>query len=82
MISEIDCIIDLFLRVDKLIGRQATGTPRELARTLGISERSVYRIIERLKRRKLPIAYCYKRQSYYYTYRGKLSITFEPLDPD
>jgi len=82
VIFDVDVVVDFFLRVDDLIGRQATGTPAELAQTLDIGERSVYRLIGKLKRRNLPIAYCRLRRSYYYTTPGKLSITFEPLDTD
>ena len=77
MPNNIDNIIDFVLRVDDLIRHQMTGTPSQLANILGISERSVYRIIGQLKRCNLPIAYCKRRKTYYYTQEGRLRIEFE-----
>lgn len=61
----------LLQRAQELIRRKATGTPRELANRLEISERTWYRILEELKDTGLPVVYCKERQSYY----------FEEFDP-
>lgn len=58
--------INLLERLDQLIRQKATGTPFELAERLGKSEREVYRIISELRSLGVKIAYCKKRQSYFY----------------
>lgn len=50
--------------LQQLIEKQNTGTPKELADRLGISERMLYRYIDELKESKQPIAFCRKRKSY------------------
>ena len=59
-------------RLDQLIRMKATGTPKQLARRLDISERQVYRLIHEMKESGFPIDYCKERQSYYYSGKGKL----------
>lgn len=49
--------------VETLIEKQGTGTPKELAGRLGISERMVYHYIDLIKNTK-PIKFCRKRKSY------------------
>ncbi|MEM1319267.1 MAG: hypothetical protein AAGG75_03370 [Bacteroidota bacterium] len=53
-------------RLDQLIRLKSTGTPKKLAVRLGISERSVHRLIEMMKDMEAPIYYCIARQSYCY----------------
>ena len=53
-------------RIDSLIRRKSTGSPRDLANRLGVSEATVYRYILELKNMGAPIQYCRDRQSYYY----------------
>jgi hypothetical protein len=61
-------------RIDALIRRQNTGTPKNLADKLEISERQVYNCIEELRNLGLPIEYCRNRQTYYYGEALKLHI--------
>ena len=63
-------------RVDALIRRKSTGTASDLARRLGVSRRSVYDILELMKKMDAPIEYCPTRKSYYYSYQCDLSIGF------
>lgn len=49
-----------------LIRKETTGTPRELARRLHISERLVYHLIEQLKDYDACIRYDRSRKTYYY----------------
>ncbi len=53
-------------RLDGLIYRKATGTPRDLAQRLACSESSVYRHIEVLRAFGFTILYDAVRPSYYY----------------
>ncbi len=62
-------------RVDGLIRRRQTGPPKRLAHKLGISERSVYRLIAQMRELELPIYYC--RQTESYTYERPVKIEFE-----
>ena len=54
-------------QLHKLIECETTGSPKELARTMEISERLVYHIIDQLKDYEAPIAYDRSRKTYYYT---------------
>ena len=52
--------MQLLERIDQLIKLKATGTPAELAARLGVSERTVYNILETL--RDLGVAINYNKQ--------------------
>jgi predicted DNA-binding transcriptional regulator YafY len=47
--------------LDHLIRTKATGTPKNFAERLHLSERQLYRLIEELKDLGLPIYYSVKR---------------------
>ena len=49
-----------------LIENECTGTPKQLARKMRISIRSVYRLIEKLKDYNAEIGFDRKRNTYYY----------------
>lgn len=51
-------------QVDELIQQANTGTPQELAKRLNVSERTVRRLIERLRMKNKSIRFCRKVQSY------------------
>lgn len=74
--------IERINRLHDLIRSRSTGTPRELARRLQISESRLYQIIEELKNMEVPIEYNRQRQTYYYTYAYEMRLTalFRPLD--
>ena len=59
--------IQLMERIDKMIKRQATGTPNELAGRLQISKASLHRVLDIMKQFGAPIEYCLITQSYIYT---------------
>jgi biotin operon repressor len=69
---------DLFSlqRIDYLIRTRATGTPKDLADRLGISECSIYRLIDRLKDHGFPIVYDRRAGTYYYTESVKWNAEF------
>ncbi len=54
-------------QLNELVKQENTGTPKELADKLGISERSVYNLVEFLKDWDAPICYCRKQKTYYYS---------------
>lgn len=65
-------------RIDYLIRIKATGSPSELARRLGISERSVYEYLNLMKEFGAPIKFNNFRQTYYYDGDGMFNISFMP----
>lgn len=59
--------IRIIIRIDNLIMKEMTGSPKQLASKLAITERSVYNYIAFMKRElKAPIVYNYQRLSYVY----------------
>lgn len=60
-------IVQVVERLHQLIRLKATGSPRNLAEKLNIGERQVYRILDDFKDSGLPIQYCKKRKTYFYT---------------
>jgi len=65
-------------RIDNLIRRKATGSPKDLASRLGVSERTIYDCIELMKNMDAPIYYCRHSQSYCYNNPVRFSFGFEP----
>ncbi|WP_052353889.1 hypothetical protein [Flectobacillus major] len=66
--------------LDKLIKQKATGTPKELAQKLGITERAWYKFRDELVNDlHLPIDYCPYTRSYVYTEEGSFEIGFRKL---
>lgn len=57
-----------------LITNENTGTPKELANQMYISERKVYQLIEELKDLNASICYSRSRKTYYYDDDFKLMI--------
>ncbi|MBB3842396.1 hypothetical protein FHS57_006427 [Runella defluvii] len=59
--------ITLVQRVDSLIKTKSTGSPKQMAQRLGISERSWYYLLNQLRSEfGIPIAFSRFRCSYYY----------------
>ena len=61
-------------QLHNLIEKERTGTPKQLARRMKISERLVYLLIEYLKDYNAHICYDRSRQTYYYDEDFKLDI--------
>lgn len=66
-------------RIDYMISRKSTGTPKELAAKLALSERSLYELINQMKELGAPITYSNARNSYIYTHRVKFSFGFQEV---
>ncbi|MCL2073707.1 MAG: hypothetical protein FWH18_07290 [Marinilabiliaceae bacterium] len=65
-------------RIDKLIRRKATGTPKQLAQKLEMSKSGLYEIIAFLKEvMYAPIIYSSNRLSYVYEYPPNFYLGFE-----
>jgi predicted transcriptional regulator len=55
------------ITLDKMNQRKATGTPKELAQKLNISESTVYRLVKILRNDMgLSVEYCNKNKCYEY----------------
>jgi len=63
-------------RFHKLIQKEITGTPRELANKFNISERNIYLMIDWLKDYGATIKYDRKRKTYFYPKAFELKIRF------
>ncbi|HMB63018.1 MAG TPA: HTH domain-containing protein [Eudoraea sp.] len=57
-----------------LIENESTGSPKELASRLDISERSIYLLMEQLKDFNAHISYDRSRKTYYYKNEFKLQV--------
>ena len=68
--------INVAFRIDYLIKIKGTGTPDEMAKKLGISQRTLFNYLNYLKALGAPINYCKNRKSYYYDYDVKFFIGF------
>jgi hypothetical protein len=70
--------IKVLKRIDELVSKKSTGPPAELARKLGLSERSIYEYIRLMKELDAPILYSRARKSYFYKNEGQFTISFVP----
>ncbi len=66
-------------RAHSMIKRKGTGPPSEFAERLGISERSLYNLLDLMRRMDAPIEYNNFRQSYYYEEEVELNIGFDRI---
>lgn len=79
MSRQFEKIIDKLIRLDQLIRMRATGTPRDLARRLDVSESTLYQYLALMKRiLKAPIKYDKTIKSYFYESVGYLNFGFDP----
>jgi predicted DNA-binding transcriptional regulator YafY len=65
--------------LDRLISREETGTPQELAKRLKLSKSQLHNTLKELKSCGAPIAYNKGNQSYYYMDNFDLSTWLETL---
>ncbi len=63
--------------IDRLIRIKGTGTPKQLANRLNISERSLYEFLGLMKDLGAPISYSKQKQSYYYEWDGRFETRFK-----
>jgi transcriptional antiterminator len=61
----------------ELISEGDTGSPKQVAERLSISDRLVYYYVSVLKKEfKAPILYCRKRKTYYFTEKGVIDLNW------
>jgi len=77
--SFINTIQDLE-RLDQLIRLKSTGSPDDLANKMGVSKRTVFNLISRLKELGCPVYFNCSINSYCYQNHGKLSFRFNSMD--
>ena len=63
-------------KISRMIKSARTGTPKEFADELGISESHFYRYIEELQEMGAPIQYSRSRRTYYYENNSELSLSY------
>ena len=73
MYKDIICRLD---RLDQYIRERATGTPKQLAEKLDISERQVRGYIKLFKDLGAPVRYSRKKITYYYVKAGTFNFNF------
>lgn len=71
-------------RLHLLIEQEATGTPKELAGLMHVSERLVYNLIEQFKDYDASICYDRSRRTYYYCddFQFKVNISVSIVNND
>lgn len=72
--------VSLFFRleyVDFLIRTKSTGQPKDLARKLKVSERTLYDVILLMRNLGAPVAYCKQKKTYYYLEEGIFVFRFQ-----
>lgn len=63
-------------KINRMIKSANTGSPKEFAGELGISESHFYRYIEELQEMGIPIQYSRARKTYYYENNTELSLSY------
>jgi biotin operon repressor len=63
-------------KINRMIKSANTGSPKEFAIELGISESHFYRCIEELQDMGIPIRYSRSRRTYYYEKNTELSLSY------
>jgi biotin operon repressor len=73
--------LDRISMMHKLVSRQKTGTPEELAQRLGVSRTSLYELIDELRSRGAPISYSKSSKTFFYRqpYDITVTCTLKPL---
>jgi hypothetical protein len=72
-VAKLEEQINQIEQLDQLIRMRATGKPKQLADRMNISEASLFRLLEAMKRLNAPIKYDIYMQSYVYEY----DVSFE-----
>lgn len=70
-------IIERLERIDRLVRFKATGTPRELASKLGVSESTLYETLQLMKEKECPLIYDKIKRTYLYEKEGRLEMKFK-----
>ncbi len=68
--------IERLERLSKLIEKESTGTPHDLANHLSVSKRQLFYHLDLLRDLGAPISYSRKSETYYYLENAKVRISF------
>ncbi|WP_276358917.1 HTH domain-containing protein [Daejeonella sp. H1SJ63] len=73
--------IERINRLHELIKHRRTGTPSQLARRLNLSTSMVYKLMDELRLRDVPVEYSRQLGTYFYSrnFQMRISIEFRPL---
>ncbi|MFN0033385.1 MAG: hypothetical protein ACKVOR_14580 [Flavobacteriales bacterium] len=72
--------VELVQRADQLIRLQATGRAKEFAHKLGISESTLFRLLQAMREHfRAPIYFSKDKNSYCYTESGQLKMEFSTI---
>jgi biotin operon repressor len=73
--------LDRISMLHKLVSRQRTGSPEELAQMLGVSRTTLYELIDELRSRGAPIIYSKSAKTFFYRepYDIAVTCTLKPL---
>lgn len=76
--------IERINRLHEMIKFRRTGTPQQLAKRLNLSTSMIYKLMDELRLREVPVAYSRQMGTYYYSrgYQMKISIDFKVLAED
>jgi predicted DNA-binding transcriptional regulator YafY len=71
--------IPTLMTIIDLIQERNTGTPKELAKKVKISERMVYKYMDELKHEfKAPVKYDKNHKTYFFDGNGRLQLHWQP----
>ncbi len=69
--------VERLQQLHSLITEQKTGSPKELAKQLGVSRSYLYMMLDDLKMLDLHIAYSHKNKTFYYETEEELEFKLE-----
>ncbi len=73
---------DRVKQLDQLIRMKATGTPKELAKKIGISERLLYDYLNELRESGAPVYFDKERCCYCYSEEVKFEFGFKVIESE
>ncbi len=78
----IDKYFERIERIDRLIRLKATGSPKEFAKKLGISESSLYEYLRYLKDKGGPIEFDKEDNTYFYRHQTKFILKYSNINKE
>jgi len=78
----IDKYLERIERIDQLIRHKATGSPKQFAKKLDISESSLYEYLKYLKDKGVSIEFDKEVNTYYYSHQTKSILKYIFLDKE
>jgi predicted DNA-binding transcriptional regulator YafY len=72
--------VEKLRRIDLLIARRSTGTPREFADKLEIKRSTLFQYLQEMREMGVDIRYSHLLRSYYYADGNRIAIRIEPIE--